>query len=258
MLIDREMFENMVRAGWCAQPQTAVRSARVAGAVAVPPAAEVPALAQWAADTMNGVEAIAAKNRRNQKALEEAEIARAHVAAEIKGDIAEANRLLSELVAAGGAKPAAKAGESVSAEYYLEVSEDEVPVATQVRAYLSMARALEAVGMEAPALRWFRPESEAEKADRLKAHKEGRTVERAPVPANSWGVARYVSNSLWLAADIPLEEVAFTIAHEVAHFYQMQQIPHLRIKANVTAREREWMEWDADVFAARFMKTAAT
>lgn len=254
-MIDRETFENLARAGLYALPYNAARSARIAGAVPIPPPDKVPALGAWASAMTKSVEALVNRYPRKQKAADGATMARAHIAAELKGDITEANRLIAAMVDAEGGKPAAT--RSNAADFYLEASDDEVPIAVLVRAQLTMLYALEALSMEAPALRWFRPESEAEKADRTKAQKEGRTVERAPVPANSWGVARYISNEIWLAADIPLEEVDFTMAHECAHIYQMQQIPHLRIKAKVSATEREWMEWDADAFAYRFVARKA-
>lgn len=264
MLIDRETFECLAHAGrlsWTGLlPRAAVEPARVAGAMEIPPPEAVPAIASWAKGNFEHAEAAVGKRPRNAKLAADAAMVRAHILAELRGDLVEGNRILNEITVRLGEKPAAT-GTAPSAAghervHHVEVKERDVPPAVRLRAELAMARALVALPMDAPKVRWFRAETASEKTHREREVAAGREVERPRIPCDAYGVARGLSNEMWLAADQPLEEVAYTVAHECAHLFQMQEIPRLRIKNWVTATEAEWMEWDANAFAERFVEPA--
>lgn len=135
---------------------------------------------------------------------------------------------------------------SISKRYLVEVPEREVAPEIRARARSALVRSAAALRLEGAKLAWFREENEAEELERLELERAGRTADRIRLEGVPLGFV--LRGKAWIRADIPLDEVVVTVAHEVAHLYQRKRCPALGWKRTAPPELDGWAEEDAEAF----------
>lgn len=130
--------------------------------------------------------------------------------------------------------------------HLVEIPESEVAPKLRARARSAMIRSTHALGMDAVQVRWFRPETDAEREEREQEEKAGRTISRIRQHGNPCGFV--MRDMAWINATLPLGEIAVTVAHEVAHVYQAIRQPELKWRHTFPAHLERWIEEDAEAF----------